>query len=137
MTLTVHEFLRRFMQHVLPRGFVRIRSFGFLANRVRDEQLTLCRQVLGVADTPTETGNPSRSSLSCSPSSLPSRRVTAAVRLDRGMPPHLHRDLRHDPQRRADGQTAVLGFPFNVGRPNPHSVPTSRSNLLTLPIQAP
>src|SRR4029077_7957344 len=34
MTLTAQEFLRRFMQHVLPKGFVRIRSFGFLANRV-------------------------------------------------------------------------------------------------------
>jgi hypothetical protein len=47
MTLTVHEFLRRFMQHVLPRGFVRIRSFGLLANRGRDEQLARCRQLLG------------------------------------------------------------------------------------------
>ena len=47
MTLTAQEFLRRFMQHVLPRGFVRIRSFGFLANRVRDKQLVLCRQLLG------------------------------------------------------------------------------------------
>ncbi len=46
MTLTAHEFLRRFMQHVLPRGFVRIRSFGFLANRVRDKQLARCRQLL-------------------------------------------------------------------------------------------
>lgn len=47
MTLTAHEFLRRFLCHVLPRGFVRIRSFGFLAHRVRDEQLALCRQLLG------------------------------------------------------------------------------------------
>jgi hypothetical protein len=46
MTLTAQEFLRRFLQHVLPRGFVRIRSFGFLANRVRDKQLALCRQLL-------------------------------------------------------------------------------------------
>jgi Putative transposase/Transposase zinc-binding domain len=46
MTLTAHEFLRRFLLHVLPRGFVRIRSFGFLANRVRDKQLALCRQLL-------------------------------------------------------------------------------------------
>jgi hypothetical protein len=46
MTLTVHEFLRRFMQHVLPRGFVRIRSFGLLANRRRDKQLARCRQLL-------------------------------------------------------------------------------------------
>ena len=56
MTLTVHEFLRRFMQHVLPRGFVRIRSFGLLANRGRDEQLARCRQLLGVAETQIETG---------------------------------------------------------------------------------
>jgi hypothetical protein len=46
MTLSAQEFLRRFLLHVLPRGFVRIRSFGFLANRVRDEQLALCRQLL-------------------------------------------------------------------------------------------
>jgi len=46
MTLTAHEFLRRFLCHVLPRGFVRIRSFGFLAHRVRDEQLALCRRLL-------------------------------------------------------------------------------------------
>ena len=50
MTLTAQEFLRRFMLHVLPRGFVRIRSFGFLANRVRDEQLARCRQLLGVTE---------------------------------------------------------------------------------------
>ncbi len=35
------------MLHVLPRGFVRIRSFGLLANRGRDEQLARCRQLLG------------------------------------------------------------------------------------------
>jgi len=46
MTLTAQEFLRRFLMHVLPRGFVRIRSFGFLSNRVRDKQLALCRQLL-------------------------------------------------------------------------------------------
>ncbi len=50
MTLTANEFLRRFMQHVLPRGLVRIRSFGLLANRVRDEQLALCRQLLQAPD---------------------------------------------------------------------------------------
>jgi hypothetical protein len=49
MTLTADEFLRRFMQHVLPRGFVRIRSFGFLANAVRDKQLARCRRLLGAA----------------------------------------------------------------------------------------
>ena len=50
MTLTAHEFLRRFVQHVLPRGFVRIRSFGLLANRGREEQLAHCRRLLHVAE---------------------------------------------------------------------------------------
>ncbi len=43
MDLRVEEFLRRFFLHVLPRGFVRIRHFGFLANRNRQHQLALCR----------------------------------------------------------------------------------------------
>jgi len=46
MTLDAVEFLRRFMLHVLPRGFVRIRSFGFLANRVRKRKLQICRTLL-------------------------------------------------------------------------------------------
>lgn len=53
MNLTAHEFLRRFMLHVLPRGFVRIRSFGFLANRVRDKQLVLYRQLLRATEAAT------------------------------------------------------------------------------------
>ena len=46
MTLTADEFLRRFLVHVLPKGFVRIRFFGFLANRRRTSLLPLCRQLL-------------------------------------------------------------------------------------------
>lgn len=46
MTLTATEFLRRFFLHVLPKGFVRIRHFGFLANRFRASRLTLGRQLL-------------------------------------------------------------------------------------------
>ena len=47
LTLTVDEFLRRFLLHVLPKGFVRIRHFGFLANRRRTTVLPLCFQLLG------------------------------------------------------------------------------------------
>jgi predicted Zn-ribbon and HTH transcriptional regulator len=50
MTLTGTEFLRRFFLHVLPRGFVRIRHFGFLANRFRLSRLALCRQLLACSD---------------------------------------------------------------------------------------
>jgi len=46
MTLTAQEFLRRFLLHVLPRGFVRIRFYGFLANRRRANLLPLCQQLL-------------------------------------------------------------------------------------------
>src|SRR4051794_28187601 len=49
MELTAAEFLRRFLQHVLPRGFVRIRSYGFLANRDRREKLAACRELLAAA----------------------------------------------------------------------------------------
>jgi hypothetical protein len=50
MTVSADEFLRRFLLHVLPRGFVRIRHFGFLANRHRATLVPLCRHVLN--DTP-------------------------------------------------------------------------------------
>jgi hypothetical protein len=46
MTLTNEEFLRRFLQHVLPKGFPRIRYFGWLSNRRRGELLPLCRTLL-------------------------------------------------------------------------------------------
>ena len=46
MTLTGPEFLRRFLQHVLPKGFPRIRYFGWLANRKRRPLLQLCRVLL-------------------------------------------------------------------------------------------
>lgn len=52
MTLAATEFLRRFVQHVLPRGFVRIRQFGFLANSCRTARLQLVRELL-TAGTPT------------------------------------------------------------------------------------
>jgi hypothetical protein len=46
LTLDAVEFLRRFVQHVLPRGFVKIRHYGLLANRQREAKLTECRQLL-------------------------------------------------------------------------------------------
>jgi hypothetical protein len=49
MTVSADEFLRRFLLHVLPRGFVRIRHFGFLANRSRAGLVAICRQLLSDA----------------------------------------------------------------------------------------
>ena len=50
MTLVATEFLRRFFLHVLPKGFVRIRHFGFLANRFRASRLALGRRLLTSGD---------------------------------------------------------------------------------------
>ena len=52
MPLSLDEFLRRFLLHLLPKGFVRIRYFGFLANRRRTHLLPLCRQLLSCATEP-------------------------------------------------------------------------------------
>jgi hypothetical protein len=53
MTLKANEFIRRFLLHVLPPRYVRIRHFGLLANRKRKHTIALCRQILG--DVKTET----------------------------------------------------------------------------------
>jgi hypothetical protein len=54
MTLSAAEFLRRFAQHILPRGFVRIRQYGLLANRCRAGNLTVARQRLSATPKPPE-----------------------------------------------------------------------------------
>jgi len=58
MTLTAEEFIRRFLLHVLPKGLVRIRHYGWMANRCRRECAALCRALLGVEPPePTATGD--------------------------------------------------------------------------------
>ena len=52
MTLDAVEFIRRFLLHVLPTGFVKIRHFGFLANPQRREALRVCRMLLPAAEPP-------------------------------------------------------------------------------------
>lgn len=68
MTLTTDEFLRRFLLHVLPGGFVRLRHFGFLANRQRGEHMARCRHLLAAQ-------NLSDCSAPASARSVPVRRV--------------------------------------------------------------
>ena len=48
MTLQAEEFIRRFLLHVLPEGFQRIRYYCFLANRYREQKLAHCRDLLGM-----------------------------------------------------------------------------------------
>ena len=59
LTLSLDEFLRRFLLHILPKGFVRIRNFGCLANRKRAQLLPLCFHVLGATPPPQVASHPS------------------------------------------------------------------------------
>jgi hypothetical protein len=52
LTITAVEFIRRFLLHSLPKGFVRIRHYGFLANRNRSANLSAIRQLMGLSDLP-------------------------------------------------------------------------------------
>jgi hypothetical protein len=52
LTLDAVEFIRRFLLHILPPGLVKIRHFGFLANRNRSQAFALCRQHLPAIDPP-------------------------------------------------------------------------------------
>lgn len=54
MTLSAEEFIRRFLLHVLPQGFQRIRYYGFLGNRYREEKLEQCRRLLQMSPTTPE-----------------------------------------------------------------------------------
>jgi hypothetical protein len=54
LTLEAQEFIRRFLLHVLPIGFMRIRHFGFLANRIKSRNIRRCREFLGDTQKPPE-----------------------------------------------------------------------------------
>jgi len=55
MTLAATEFIRRFLLHVLPKGFMKIRHYGFMANRARTIKRDLCRQLLNMPSVPDAT----------------------------------------------------------------------------------
>jgi Putative transposase/Transposase zinc-binding domain len=79
MTVSADEFLRRFLLHVLPKGLVRIRHFGFFANRRRETALARCRELLGTATSAerSETTNLPRCP-ACSATMLVIERFTSA-----------------------------------------------------------
>jgi hypothetical protein len=89
MTVSADEFLRRFLLHVLPKGLVRIRHFGFFANRRRETALARCRELLG---TTTSTDRPETTNLMrcpvCSGTMLVIERITSSqlyFRSDQGL----------------------------------------------------
>ena len=99
MALPAEEFLRRFLLHVVPPHFVRIRHFGLLANRTRQEKLVRCRQLLAVAAaaatsllSPSTPEPPSADAEPTSPALCPvcgggRLRLLAGVAPHRGIPP--------------------------------------------------
>jgi hypothetical protein len=68
LCLPGEEFVRRFLLHVLPKGLMRVRHFGFLANRRREEKLARIRRALAVAVTVvTETSSGEAPAYPCQP----------------------------------------------------------------------
>ena len=97
IALPVEEFLRRFLLHLLPRGFMRIRNFGFLANRRRAELLPLCLRLLQPSGEPAARATPSALPIHslkqcplCGGTMQVVERLSAAQLLLRS-PPHLSR----------------------------------------------
>ena len=100
MTLDAHEFLRRFLLHVLPADYVRIRYFGLLANRHRNPSLSLCeylRESLSLQIS--QAGAPASLAKLCQHCH---RALCGWLRFSpprgwlSGYPPHLNRRIPHD-----------------------------------------
>lgn len=91
MSLPVEEFLRRFLLHVLPPGFVRIRHFGLFAHRRRGRLLPLCRQLLATAPLPdppsSQATRPAWTCPLCGGPMAVIERLTPGQALLRGPPP--------------------------------------------------
>ena len=92
MTLAAEEFIRRFLLHVLPKGFVRIRHYGLLASCQVSESLARCRLLLGVPATAASASTPKTWI----------ERVAAWLGRDPSACPHCHQPLQV--------------FPFEPGR---------------------
>ena len=65
MTPAPHEFIRRFLLHVLPRGFHRIRHYGLLASSARSANMMRARELLAVAPPPEPVEVPEATRLVC------------------------------------------------------------------------
>ncbi len=99
MELRAEEFLRRFLLHVVPPRFVRLRHFGLLANRTRQDKLTRCRQLLAVVAAAATSALPTSNSATpgaggaeaaparCPVCGVGPLRVLAVLAPQRGIPP--------------------------------------------------
>ena len=109
MTLAAEEFIRRFLIHVLPNGFHRIRYYGFLGNRHRARKLALCRDLLGMA--PAAPSDP--------PSDFRDQVVALIGAIPASVPALSHRDHGGDWLCAADHLFACPGYVMTADpRPN-------------------
>ena len=83
MTLHAEEFIRRFLLHVLPARFQRIRYYGLLGNRYREQKLARCRQLLGMSLAEATAGEPPRTTATDTNSSpgVPCEHVRSAIKV--------------------------------------------------------
>jgi len=104
MTLSADEFIRRFLQHVLPKGFTRVRYYGFLSHHHRQHSLTTLRALLSAAGTPctaapTEPEPAFNSHTRCCPRCKTGTMMLigeiSPVNLSEGLP--LHHNFQHSP----------------------------------------
>ena len=146
MRLDAQEFVRRFLLHVLPTGFQRIRHYGLLANRHREIKLEHCRQLLAapapVVELPDAAAGLSR------PLPAPHRRVAARLPALRAWPDGAHRILpagdlaarptahaamnairnRH-PQRFSTASREATGVPLRCSRQWPAKMVIARARV--------
>jgi Putative transposase len=99
MTVSAHEFLRRFLLHVLPGGMVRIRHFGLFANRNRNAALARCRLLLGDAVCVAPPSMPEQRCPACSGTMLVVERLSCAQL-------HFRLPEQPPPTGRADADTS-------------------------------
>ena len=117
LSLSSSEFIRRFLMHTLPSGFVRIRYYGFLANRYRNERLEKCRDLLGVTSVPTSTAEESptpaeNSDAPPSPNTCPACQRPSLAIIDIVPPTRPLRPPRVLLQANATQPLQPLGFPI-------------------------
>lgn len=92
--------MHRFLLHVLPKGLMRVRHYGFLANRCRRRRLTQIRQALAVVEATPDAGTPANDpepAYTCPHCGQPTLRVSGTLsprRLKR-IRPHNHREQRY------------------------------------------
>jgi hypothetical protein len=96
MTVSADEFLRRFLLHTLPRGFTRIRFFGFLAGSRRARMLQLAHQLLEATPPEVVAASPTATTFRCPVCACPMKLIERLSAAEIRRTVHVHQDAFHD-----------------------------------------